>query len=134
MTTTAISRSTDTSRRRSLYADLIFWTAAGAVVAALSGPLSNSWGIPRAVLLDVGLMFAIFGPLLVLGVNRMRVTRELVAGFVVTNFALAPLSFAAAGLDWLGLSRAGNWALADAGLVMLVLGIWQYTALRSLRR
>jgi hypothetical protein len=134
MTTTAISRSTDTSRRRSLYADLIFWTAAGAVVAALSGPLSNSWGIPRAVLLDVGLVFAIFGPLLVLGVNRMRVTRGLVAGFVVTNFALAPLSFAAAGLGWLGLSRAGNWALADAGLVMLVLGIWQYTTLRSLRR
>ena len=134
MTTTAISRPTDTSRRRSLYADLIFWTTAGAVVAALSGPLSNSWGVPRAVLLDVGLVFAIFGPLLVLGVNRMRVTRGLVAGFVVTNFVLAPLSLVAAGLDWLGLSRAGNWALADAGLVMLVLGIWQYTALRSLRR
>lgn len=134
MTTTAISRSTDTSRRRSLYADLIFWTAAGAVVAALSGPLSHSWAVPRAVLLDVGLVFAIFGPVLVLGVNRMRVTRGLVAGFVATNFVLAPLSLAAAGLDWLGLSRAGNWALADAGLVMLVLGIWQYAALRSMRR
>jgi hypothetical protein len=134
MTTTAIPRSTATSRRRSLYADLSFWTAAGAVVAALSGPLSHSWGVPRAVLLDVGLVFAILGPLLLLGVNRMRVTRGLVAGFVVTNFALAPLSLAAAGLDWLGLTRAGNWALTDAGLVMLVLGIWQYTALRSLRR
>ncbi|WP_067338738.1 hypothetical protein [Mycobacterium sp. 1245111.1] len=86
------------------------------------------------MLLDVGLVFAIFGPFLVLGVNRMRVTRGLVTGFVVTNFVLAPLSLAAAGLDWLGLSRAGNWALADAGLVMLVLGIWQYAALRSLRR
>lgn len=134
MTTTAIPRPTDSSRRRSLQADLIFWTTAGAVVAALSGPLSTSWGVPRAVLLDVGLVFAIFGPLLVFGVNRMRVTRGLVAGFVVTNFVLAPLSLAAAGLDWLGLSRAGNWALADAGLVMLVLGTWQYTALRSLRR
>ena len=134
MTTTAISRPTASSRKRSLYADLIFWTAAGAVVAALSRPLSDSWGVPRAVLLDVGLVFAIFGPLLVLGVNRMRVTRGLVAGFVVTNFVLAPLSFAAAGLDWLGLSRAGNWALVDAGLVMLVLGTWQYIALRSFRR
>ena len=112
----------------------MFWTAAGAVVAALSGPLSNSWGVPRAVLLDVGLVFAILGPLLVLGVNRMRVTRGLVAGFVVANFVLAPLSLAAAGLDWLGLSRAGDFALAAAGLVMLVLGIWQYTALRSFRR
>ncbi len=104
------------------------------MVAALSRPLSGSWGVPRTVLLDAGLVFAIFGPVLVLGVNRMRVTRGLVAGFVVTNFVLAPLSLAGADLDWLTLTRAGNWALAGAGVVMLVLGIWQYTALRSLRR
>ena len=134
MTATAISRRTDASRKPSLYADLIFWTAAGAAVAALSRPLSDSWGVPRTVLLDVGLVFAIFGPLLVLGVNRMRVTRGLVGGFVLTNFVLAPLSLAAADLDWLTLTRAGNWALAGAGLVMLVLGSWQYAALRSLRR
>ena len=104
------------------------------MVAALSRPLSDSWGVPRTMLLDVGLVFAILGPLLLLGVNRMRVTRGLVAGFVVTNFVLAPLSLAAADLDWLTLTRAGNWALAGAGLVMLLLGSWQYTALRSLRR
>ena len=68
---------------------------------------------------------------MLLGFNRMRVTRGLVAGFVVTNFVLGPLALAAAGLDWFGLSRAGNWALADAGVVMLVLGVWQFTALRS---
>lgn len=134
MTTTAISHSVDSSRRRSLRADLLFWTAAGAVVAALSGPLSHSWAVPRAVLLGVGLAFAILGPFMLLGLNRMRPTRGLVAGFVVTNFVLAPLALVAAGLDWLGLTRSGNWALADAGLVMVVLGGWQYTALRSLRR
>lgn len=112
----------------------MFWTAAGALVAALSGPLSHSWAVPRAVLLDVGLVFAIVGPLMLLGLRRMRLSSGLVAAFVVTNFALAPLALAAAGFDWLGLTRAGNWALADAGLVMLVLGIWQYVALRSLRR
>jgi hypothetical protein len=133
MTTTAISRPTDTSRRRPLLADLVFWTAAGAVVAALSRPLSDSWGIPRAVLLDVGLVFAILGPVLVLGINRMRPTRGLVAGFVATNFLLAPITLAAAAFDWLGVSRAGNWALADAAAVMLVLGVWQLTALRSSR-
>jgi hypothetical protein len=134
MTMTAISRPTDSSRRRSLLADLVFWTAAGAVVAALSRPLSDSWHVSRAVLLDVGLVFAIFGPVLVLGVYRMRPTRGLVAGFVATNFLLAPITLAAAGFDWLGLSRAGNWALADAGVVMLVLGVWQFTALRSPQR
>ncbi|UMB67693.1 hypothetical protein [Mycobacterium paraterrae] len=134
MTTTAISSTTDSSRRRPLRADLVFWTAAGALVAALSGPLSHSWAVPRAVLLDVGLVFAIVGPLMLLGLRRMRLSSGLVAAFVVTNFALAPLALAAAGFDWLGLTRAGNWALADAGLVMLVLGIWQYVALRSLRR
>jgi hypothetical protein len=130
MTTTTIARPTDSSRRRPLRADLIFWTAAGAVVAALSRPLSESWGVPHAVLLDVGLAFAILGPVMLLGVNRMRLTRGLIAGFVVTNFVLAPLAWAAAGFDWLGLSKAGNWALADAGVIMLALGAWQFTALR----
>jgi hypothetical protein len=76
-------------------------------------------------------VFAILGPVLVLGINRMRPTRGLVAGFVATNFLLAPITLAAAAFDWLGVSRAGNWALADAAAVMLVLGVWQLTALRS---
>ena len=76
-------------------------------------------------------MFAIFGPLMLLGLNRMRPTRGLIAGFVVTNLVLAPLSGAAAVLGWLPLSTAGNWALADAGVIMLVLGLWQFNALRQ---
>jgi hypothetical protein len=131
MTTTSISpRPIDAARRRPIRADLVFWTSAGAVIAALSGPLARWWGASRAVLLDGGLTFAILGPILVLGFNRMRPTRGLVAGFVVTNFLLAPLALAAAWFGWLGLSRAGNWALADAAAVMLVLGAWQLTALR----
>jgi hypothetical protein len=82
------------------------------------------------VLLSGGLIFVILGPILVLGLNRMRPTRGLVAGFVVTNFLLAPLAWAAAWFGWLGLSHAGNWALVAAGAVMLVLGAWQLTALR----
>jgi hypothetical protein len=131
MTTTSISpRPIDQSRRRSLRADLVFWTSAGAVVAALSGPLARWWDVPRAVLLDGGLVFVVLGPILLLGINRMRPTRGLVAAFVVTNFLLTPLAWAAAWFGWLELSRAGNWALADAGVVMLVLGVWQLTALR----
>jgi hypothetical protein len=134
MTSTSISADphpTDAARRRSLRADLVFWTAAGAVVAALSGPLAHSWEVSRTALLVGGLSFAIFGPVLLLGLNRMRrVSRGLVTGFVVTNFLLAPITAAAAWLGWLGLSAAGNWALADAAAVMLVLGFWQLTALR----
>jgi hypothetical protein len=111
-------------------ADLVFWTSAGAVVAALSGPLARWWDVPRAALLDGGLAFGVLGPILLLVINRMRPTRGLVAGFVVTDFLLTPLAWAAAWLDWLGLSHAGNWALADAGVVMLVLGAWQLAALR----
>jgi hypothetical protein len=133
MTTTAIPRrDTDSARTRSLRADLVFWTTAGAIVAALSGPLAHWWGVPRAVLLDGGLAFAILGPILLLGINKMSPTRGLVAGFFVTNLLLAPLALAAAWFGWLGLSRAGDWALADAGAIMLVLGAWQLTALRRL--
>jgi hypothetical protein len=131
MTSTSISpHPIDQSRRRSIRADLVFWTAAGAAVAALSRPLADWWHVSRAVLLEGGLAFVVLGPILLLGLNRMRPTRGLVAGFVVTNFVLAPLAWAAAGLGWLGLSRAGNWALADAGVVMLALGAWQFAALR----
>jgi hypothetical protein len=131
MTSTSISsRPIDSARRRSIRADLVFWTSAGAVVAALSGPLAHWWGVPRAVLLDGGLTFVILGPVLLLGVNRMSPTRGLVAGFVATNFLLAPLTAAAAWFDRLGLTRAGNWALADAAVIMLVLGAWQLAALR----
>lgn len=99
-------------------------------MAAFSRPLSAYWEAPRMVLLEVGVAFAILGPLMLAGLNRMRPTRGLVAGFVVTNAVLAPLAWAAATFDWLSLSKAGNWALAIAGMVMLVLGVWQFTALR----
>jgi hypothetical protein len=35
---------------------------------------------------------------------------------------------------WLGISRAGDWALGCAGVVALVLGIWQLSALLRLQR
>ncbi len=131
MTSTTFSRPTDSARRRSLQADLAFWSAAGAVVAALNGPLAHGWQVPRAVLLVGGLSFAVLGPVLLLGLNRIRrVSDGLVASFVVANFLLAPITAAAAWFGWLGLSAAGNWALADAAAVMLVLGAWQLTALR----
>jgi hypothetical protein len=138
MTSTSISvRSpqTDVARRRSIRADLAFWTAAGAVVAALSEPLAHWWQVPRAVLLVGGLSFAVFGLILLVGLNRIRpLSGGLVASFVVTNFLLAPLTAAAAWLGWLGLTAAGNWAMADAAAIMLVLGVWQLTALRRSHR
>jgi len=125
------SRQIDQPRWRSIRADLVFWTVVGAVVAALSGRLSDWWNVSRSVLLVGGLAFAVLGPILLLGLNRVRpTTGALVAAFVVTNFLLAPVTLAGAFLGWLRLSVAGNWALADAGVVMLVLGIWQLTALR----
>jgi hypothetical protein len=39
----------------------------------------------------------------------------------------------AAALGWLPLSSAGNWALAGAGDVALVLGVWQVAASRRSR-
>lgn len=130
MTTTSITHRTDSARRWSVTADLVFWTAAGGVVAVGSGPLARTWGISRAVLLDAGIGFVILGPILLLGLRRIRVTRGLVAGFVVTNAVLTPLAWAAAEYGWLGLTRAGNAALVGAGVVMLVLGSWQVSTLR----
>ena len=134
MTSTSISaipRQADSARWQSVRADLAFWTAAGAIVAALSEPLAHWWQASRAVLLIGGVSFAVLGPVLLLCLNRTRpVSAGLVAAFVVTNFLLAPPTAAAAWFGWLGLTTAGNWALADAAAIMLVLGAWQLTALR----
>src|SRR3978361_693439 len=102
----AKSQLSDSARRRPLHADLVLWRAATAGVAALRGPLAPWWDVPRGVLLDGGLAFVILGPAMLLGLNRIRPTRGLVAGFVVTNFVLAPLAWAAAGFGWLRVSRA----------------------------
>jgi hypothetical protein len=137
MTSATISRSSrhaDDTRWRSIRADLLFWAVAGAVVAALSGPLSEWWNVPRAGLFVGGLSFLIVGPALLFGLNRIRPTaRGLVLGFGVSNLLLAPTLWAAAALGWLPLSGAGNWALAGAGDVALVLGVWQLIALQRSR-
>lgn len=134
MTSATISRRiahADVARWRSIRADLGFWTVAGAVVAALSGPIGHWWNVPRAELFVGGLSFLVVGPALLFGLNRIRPTaRGLVLAFGVSNLLLAPTLWAAAALGWLPLSAAGNWALVGAGDVALVLGVWQLTALR----
>jgi hypothetical protein len=98
-------------------------------------PLGDWWSVPHALLLAGGLSFLVGGVGLLLGLNRIRPTPPgLVAGFGVSNLLLAPIMWAAASLGWLPLSAAGNWALADAGAVALVLGVWQLTAMRRSRR
>jgi hypothetical protein len=134
MTTATISartRPTDATRWRSIAADVSFWTVVGGVVAALSGRLGDWWNVPRAELLIGGLAFLAAGPALLFGLNRIRPTpRGLVMGFGVANLLLAPTLWATASLGELPLSTTGNWALAGAGDVALVLGIWQLTTLR----
>jgi hypothetical protein len=136
MTSASISTKppTDVTRWRAIAADLIFWTAVGGAVAAWNRLLGDWWNVPREALLIGGLTFLVGGVVLLLGLNRIRPTPGgLVASFAATNFLLAPIVWAAALFGWLQLSAVGNWALADAGVVMLVLGIWQLTALRRSR-
>ena len=138
MTTASISaipRRTDVARWRSIRADLVFWTVVGGVVAAFSGPLGDWWNVSRAELFGGGSAFLVAGIALLFGLHRIRPTsRGLVLGFGVSNLLLVPTLWAAALGGWLPLSAAGNWALAGAGDVALVLGIWQLTALRQSRR
>jgi hypothetical protein len=137
MTSASISarpRRADATRWRSIRADLVFWTLAGAVVVALSGPLGDWWNVPRAALLVGGLAFLVGGVALLFALNRIRPTSAgLVLGFGVSNLLLAPTLWLVASLGELPLSAAGNWALAGAGDVALVLGVWQLTALRVSR-
>ncbi|MGH3957672.1 hypothetical protein [Mycobacterium sp.] len=125
LVSTSHSRADD-RRRRSVLADLAFWSVAGAIVAALSGPLGDWWSVPHAALLAGGLVFVVGGAGLLFGLTRIRPTpRRLVWGFGVFNLIFAPIVWATALYGWLALSGAGNWALVCAGGVALVLGAWQ---------
>jgi hypothetical protein len=134
MTSQSISRSypdAAAGQRRSIAADLAFWSVVGAIVAALSEPLGEWWGLPQRILLAGGVTFAVLGVSLLVGLSRIRVIPSgLVWGFGVSNLLLAPLAWFAAALHWLPLSAAGNLALMFAGFAALVLGIWQFNALR----
>jgi hypothetical protein len=133
MTSEHISRSSNKAgdaARWSIVADLAFWSVAGAFGAALSQRLGKSWGIQHEVLLVVGLLFVVVGPGMLIALNRVRPTPlPLLSAFAVFNLVLAPLAWAAALSGWLGLSAAGDEALAWAGGIALVLGIWQLSAL-----
>jgi hypothetical protein len=137
MTNASISHSRDRihdSRWRSVGTDLAFWSVVGGMVAALSGPLGELWNVPRADLVAGGLSFLGGGAVLLFGMNRIRsLSRGLVLSCGVSNLLLAPTMWAAAALGWLPLSSAGNWALAGAGDVALVLGLWQLAASRRSR-
>jgi hypothetical protein len=118
-------------RWRSVFADLAFWTLAGAIVATLSGPFGDWWHVPHAALLAGGLAFLVGGVGLLFGLNRVRPTpRQLVRGFGVFNLIFAPVVWATALYGWLPLSESGNWALAFAGGIALVLGAWQLNTSR----
>jgi len=130
-TTTPGSRRTDVTRWRPIVADLGFWAVAGAVVAALNGRLGDWWNVPRSALLVAGLAFLAGGVVLMFGLNRIRPTSAgLLLSFGVSNLVLAPTLWVVASLGELPLTAAGNWALAGAGDVAVLLGIWQLTALR----
>lgn len=133
MTNTSISGShsqIDDRRRRSIFADLAFWSLAGAIVATSSGPLGDWWNVPRVVLLAGGLVFLVGGVGLLLGLSRVRPTpRHLARVFGMFNLVFAPVVWATALYGWLPLSEAGNWALACAGGVAVVLGMWQLNTL-----
>ncbi|OBI47567.1 hypothetical protein A5707_19025 [Mycobacterium kyorinense] len=122
---------TDDGRWRSIFADLAFWSLAGAIVAALSGPLGDWWSVPHPALLAGGLSFLVGGVGLLFWLNRMRpIPRRLVRGFGVFNLIFAPVVWVTAWYGWLPLSESGNWALVAAGVIAIVLGGWQLNTSR----
>lgn len=118
-------------RWRPIVTDLVFWSVAGATVAVFCGPLGQWWTVPPTALLAGGTMFVVVGGALWLGLQRLRPTpRRLLKVFGVANLLLAPAVWAVALFHLLPVSTAGNWALAAAGDVAVLLGAWQLTTLR----
>lgn len=123
--TTITNQAADPGRAPVL-ADLLFWTAVGAVLAAASGPLADAWAVPREALVGIGLGLVAIGPSAIWGLQRVRpLPGRLVLAFALGNLALTPVVLLAAALDWLRMSSSGNATLAVAAAVTLLLGGWQ---------
>src|SRR5579875_140378 len=134
MTTESMSTSNGAAvdgRWPPILADLVFWSFAGTSVAVLCEPLGRWWGVPSTALLAAGSLFVVAGGGLWLRLRRLRPTpRRLLRGFGAANLLLAPALWAVAFWHLLPVSSAGNWALASAGDVALLLGAWQLIASR----
>jgi hypothetical protein len=117
---------------RSAWIDLGFWTVVGAVAATASEGLGALLGIPTQWLVTGGIGTLVLCIVLLWLIQRSRpLSSKLIWVFFISNAVGAPLAWIMALTGALPLTSAGNWALAIAGDVMLVLGIYQFYALRK---
>jgi hypothetical protein len=112
--------------RWSVLTDLGFWMIASVIVAAFHAPLARAWGAPRFALLGLCLVVFVAGTVGLVPLRRLRrLPSRLIRAFGLANLATALVLLAAASLDWLHLTAAGNTALAAAAGIALLLGAWQ---------
>jgi hypothetical protein len=117
---------------RSVTADLVFWGVVSVLALIFLTQLSAAWGVPRQVLLGIS---AVIGASAVVGLLVFRRTgpppRRLIRSFGITNLVMTPVLVVIGLAGILGLTAAGNLAIAAAGAATLLLGAWQVAESRT---
>ncbi|GAA5012518.1 hypothetical protein [Streptomyces siamensis] len=128
----ALARTTEprTALRRFLVLDALVTGANAVAYLAASGPLGRLLGVGSGLLLELGLVLAVYAAAVGLLASRAEPSTWAVRAVIETNLAWTLLSFAAVAL-WLSPSTAGAvWGVLQA-LTVAGFAALQYAALRA---
>lgn len=113
-----------------LQADGAFCFACGVAFALDSAPLATFTGLPRALVLALGLILLPYGAALFLAARSARLAPRLLGTAALLNAAWVVASVALLRADRAALTTGGTWAVALVALVVADLAVAQFAIRR----
>jgi hypothetical protein len=120
--------------RRAVQADVVVSSLSTCAILFATAPLATLTGIPPLVLQIVGwAVFLPFSAALLYSLSRPAIDRRMGWLFVILNFSWVALSGLALIFGWLPLTPAGFWIVLIQAIVVDLLGVGQFLAVRRTR-
>ncbi len=120
--------------RRAVQADAVVSSLSACAILFAAAPLAEITGIPLGVIQAVGwAVFLPFSAALIYSLSRPAVDRRMAWAFITLNFSWVALSGLALIFGWLPLTPTGFWIVLIQAIVVDLLGVGQFLAVRRMR-
>jgi hypothetical protein len=120
--------------RRAVQADAVVSATSTVALLFAAAPLADITGIPLLVLQAVGwAVFLPFSAALIYSLSRPTIDRRMAWAFIALNFGWVAISGLALIFGWLPLTPTGFWIVLIQAIVVDLLGVGQFLAVRRMR-